>query len=205
MPGNVLAKIMEHCHIKNPYLQHGWFTQINFKMERLLRSSLIFNTHYAMVLHVIYGTQQTQKSGDWLTLQHFHSSTSTLGWHKALFQCLCSRSGRSVFLPQIRDFDYSQFRSLFAAALLNTWKPFCPLGLPWVSFSLCNTTLQFLSQTSALDLISLPYAGIQCLSWTAAQWVEPSWRPVSDTEKHWCRFLHTEKVGCHSVNNCRGW
>lgn len=65
MPGNVLAKSMEHCHIKNPYLQHGWFTQINFKMERLLRSSLIFNTYYAiLVLHVIYGIQPTQKSED---------------------------------------------------------------------------------------------------------------------------------------------
>lgn len=67
MPGNVLAKIIpkEHCHIKNPYLQYGWFTQINFKMERLLRGYLIFNIHYAiLVLCVIYGIQQTEKLGD---------------------------------------------------------------------------------------------------------------------------------------------
>lgn len=36
------------------------FTQMNFKMERLSKGYFNFNTHdVILVLHVIYGTQQT--------------------------------------------------------------------------------------------------------------------------------------------------
>lgn len=129
------------------------------------------------------------------TLYHFHSSTRILGWHRGLCQCLCSRSGRSVLTIHSLDPRLGQLSVKYLKTVLSIR---CPFNLLF--------SMQHHSSVSLTDIH--PGSRFSALSQRAVSFLTCS--RVGRTQlracfRHWCRFLHTEKIACHNVNNCREW
>lgn len=57
------------------------------------------------------------------TLQHFHSSTRILTWHRALFQCLYSRTGRSDLTIHSLDPCLGQLSVKYLKSFLSIRSP----------------------------------------------------------------------------------